>query len=128
VTALSQIDSYLNHILKCLANLPEVTEVEINPEGLWRPAGSSSPFMSLLTDSSSEAVAAAAATGTAGMVANGLPTAAAAGADGASLAIKPEPGQPGFAAAAAVGGAGAGAGSRAADDSDDEEDEMAELR
>jgi hypothetical protein len=64
-----QIDSFLTHILRVLSGLPDVTEVEITPEGLWRPAGSSAPFMSVLEqakDMRAAAAAAAAAAASAG--------------------------------------------------------------
>lgn len=32
-------------ILQALASAPEVTEVEISPEGRWRPAGSTGRFL-----------------------------------------------------------------------------------
>jgi hypothetical protein len=44
-----------------LAGLPDVTEVEITPEALWRPAGSSGPFMSVLEQARDMRAAAAAA-------------------------------------------------------------------
>jgi hypothetical protein len=43
-----QIDAYINAILKCLRHRPEVTEVEVTPEGLWRPAGSAEPYRNVL--------------------------------------------------------------------------------
>jgi hypothetical protein len=61
-----QVDSYLTHILRVLSGLPDVTEVEINPEALWRPKAAaaksgSGPFMSVLEQAKDIRAAAAAA-------------------------------------------------------------------
>lgn len=98
-----QIDAYLTHIIKALAALPEVTEVEINPEAQWRPAGSSAPFMSVLDHEHDVAAAAAAAASAAAA------PAAAAGRDGCN------------------GGSAAAAAADDDGDSDDDIDEAAEM-
>ncbi|WIA09682.1 hypothetical protein OEZ85_009068 [Tetradesmus obliquus] len=56
-----QVDAYLTHILRVLAGLPEVTEVEITPEAHWRPAGSTAAFMCVLEQARDMRAAAAAA-------------------------------------------------------------------
>nr|QBB20015.1 E3 SUMO protein ligase SIZ1-like proteon [Ettlia sp. YC001] len=76
-----QVDSYLAHILACLADNPEVTEIEINPDGQWRPAGSSSDFMSVLDQQKDMAAAAAQAAAAAATVGQAVAAAAAAASD-----------------------------------------------
>jgi hypothetical protein len=44
VCSVPQLDSYLAHIVSCLAHQPDVLEVEINEDAEWRPAGSNAPF------------------------------------------------------------------------------------
>lgn len=46
-----QEDSYLKGVLRCLEHHPDVTEVELNKEGMWRPAGGSGEFRDI-TDTS----------------------------------------------------------------------------
>jgi hypothetical protein len=62
---LPQVDTYMAHIIACLAHQPDVLEVEINEAAEWRPAGSSGAFRSVL-DTHSTAAAAAAAGGAGG--------------------------------------------------------------
>lgn len=38
-----QVDTYTVKVLEGLARLPAVTEVELSPEGKWRPASASRP-------------------------------------------------------------------------------------
>ncbi|KAF6256419.1 hypothetical protein COO60DRAFT_110528 [Scenedesmus sp. NREL 46B-D3] len=68
-----QVDGYLTHVLRVLAGLPDVTEVEITPEALWRPAGSRAAFMSVLEQAQDmrAAVAAAAAAAASVVAADG---------------------------------------------------------
>lgn len=42
-----EIDTYFQHVLKCTANVPEITDIEINAGGLWRPDGSNSTWFSI---------------------------------------------------------------------------------
>lgn len=76
-----QVDSYLSHILTCLEQVPDVTEIEINSEGHWRPAGSSSVFMSVLEQRKDMAAAAAEAAAAARTVGQVAAAAAAAGSE-----------------------------------------------
>jgi hypothetical protein len=55
-----QVDAYIAAILQCLAR-PEVREVEVTPEGLWRPAGSGEPYRSVLNPAHMAEAAAAGA-------------------------------------------------------------------
>lgn len=64
-TLLSQVDSYLAHILSCLAQQPDVLEVEVNEEAAWRPAGSSAAFRPVLDAAGAPVVPGAAAWGAA---------------------------------------------------------------
>ncbi|KAL3142516.1 hypothetical protein ABBQ38_002838 [Trebouxia sp. C0009 RCD-2024] len=45
-----QLDSWLQPVVNSLKGLPDVTEVEVNGEGLWRPNGTSMPWRSTITD------------------------------------------------------------------------------
>jgi hypothetical protein len=62
-----QVDTYLARVLAGLAQQPDVLEVEINSDAEWRPAGSTGPFISVLSDPA----AAAQAAGLAGAAAAG---------------------------------------------------------
>ncbi|CAD7700592.1 unnamed protein product, partial [Ostreobium quekettii] len=56
-----QRDVYLDRVLQCLALAPDVSEVEVSPEGRWRPAASSERWRSIFEDVEDAAVVTAAA-------------------------------------------------------------------
>lgn len=104
-----QVDAYLERILSCLSGHDQVTEVELSPEGDWRPAGSSMPFMSVLDPPSMQHLHTHLA-----------------GRGATADSIKPDPDG---ADRATAGGHATGAAATADDDSDEEsEDELEELR
>ena len=77
-----QVDTYTRHILEALAPVPEVMEVEVSPEGRWRPSGSAGAFMDVGHPFDPKQHSTKAPAGAAG------PAAAA----GGGVKIKPEPG------------------------------------
>lgn len=108
----------MQRVLLCLRGLPDVSDVEISAEGLWRPDGSGGEWLDIASDPAGVAASLAASRGAPG-----------------AAAVKPEPGL----AEAALGGGGAAeaAGGAAAaqelvvhdsEGESEEEDEMEELR
>lgn len=45
-----QRDSWMQPVITCLKALPDVTEVEVNADGWWRPAGVNMPWQSTTVD------------------------------------------------------------------------------
>ncbi|DBA91014.1 TPA: hypothetical protein ACH3X2_004216 [Trebouxia sp. C0005] len=45
-----QRDSWMQPVITCLKALPDVTEVEVNADGWWRPAGVNMPWQSTIVD------------------------------------------------------------------------------
>ncbi len=101
-----QQDTYLSEVVRALAQQPGVTQVELDPEGRWRPAGSTGPFWDVLQGvpedvwggaalprpahdaSGGGARQLAAGSGPGGEAAVRQPE----GAGGSGLGVKPEPG------------------------------------
>ncbi|GMH32755.1 hypothetical protein BSKO_00589 [Bryopsis sp. KO-2023] len=46
-----QVDVYVERVLACLRDAPNINEVEVNPEGGWRPNGTTGPWRSIYDDS-----------------------------------------------------------------------------
>ena len=122
-----QVDSYLAAILAALEARADVTEVEVDQEGNWRPAGTREAFQSVLggvpgAGSSTTERAAAGAAGS-GIVGTGVVGDAGLSGEvmGAGGVVKLEPG--------VAAGAGAGGEKQAdIDDDSEDEDEEEELR
>ncbi|CAD7704203.1 unnamed protein product [Ostreobium quekettii] len=56
-----QRDVYMDKVLQCLKMAPDVSEVEVSPEGKWRPAASDHRWRSIFDDVADAAVVTAAA-------------------------------------------------------------------
>ncbi len=95
-------------ILAALARHPSVTEVEVKPDGSWRPSGSTGRFLSVLDVDSGDVFA---------------PEPGAPGS-----AVKQEPGLEGLDGDGDAAGANGAAGGGSSDDESEEEDAAEELR